>query len=361
MHKAFADWYRQAGLAPSGELLAARWSGVSSLSENLSKKQLLDLLLLFCRDPGEAFETPSFMDEAFRAPDTTFPAQGNVLELRILAGCVIRMTIEADMASAVAAAYGLLCGSFGLSADSIPTVAHIEVAEAYLASKSERVREPHPFALSTGSTVSKEALDALLPATAFAQSPQLRSPLIDSLHDLFEKERQATNKQLAAFLQLVSTQREEIDLLWWLQNAYSPAIGRSFSHLSAEEGCLVIAVELAKATRFLPGPTSILGMIITALSHTKGGSEVSLKQAVNSLPRNWRESRISEAASFALTPICSVYLALAASMETEGEDDWLPVFYKRSKLKADEIKSAQEISLQGYRETLFIKAYAELK
>lgn len=361
MHKEFADWYRQAGVAPSGDLLAGRWSGVSALSEKLSKQQLLDLLQLYCRDPGDAFETPSFLDEAFRAHDATFPARGNVLELRILAGCIVRMTIEADKAPSIAAAYGLLCGTFGISADSVPTAAHVEFAEAFLISKSERVRELQTIAPARVATTTKEKLEALLPAESFAQIASLREPLIASLLDVSERERQATNKQMAALWQLLNAQREELDMLWWLQNAYSRELGRAFNQMSVAEGCLVMAVELAAATRFLPGPASILGMIITSLSQLKGDDKISLKHAVNNLPRQWREARVSSVSAFGLNPICPTYLALAASLETEGEDDWLPVFYKRSRLNADDARSAAEISYQGYRETLFLKAFAELK
>ena len=359
MHKEFADWYRQASVAPASELLDARWSGIEKLSDEPSRSQLINLLVLFCRDPSDAFVAPDYMDEAFREFDSTFPRKGNVHELRILAGAALRTIIDNDGDSSIAAAYGLVCGSFGVSAESIPTTEHVAHAQSFLANRAISVREPAPVSLKNEDWLTKDELEAALPATAFAAIGTLRDPLIATLSDIVKKGRLAAKKVADTQSQLIEAQREELDLLWWLQNSYSHELERSISEMSVAESCLVIAFDLARVTRFIPGPTSIVGMITTALSRADATTPICLQDAVNALPRHWRESHASNLEKGSENQICPVQSAIAASLETDGDDEWVPVFAKRSRLSAKTVHKVPQLAYQAYLERMFIRALEE--
>jgi hypothetical protein len=225
--------------------------------------------------------------------------------------------------------------------------AHVQFAENFVNSMAAQVREPRTITDIRPASITKERLKALFPLDTFDQSPAVRDQLVSALLEVSEKERQASNKQTLALMQLVNSLREELDMLWWLQNAYSQAAEKPLSELSVAESSLAIAFELAGITRFLPGPASILGMIVTSLSYAKGGLEISLKEAVNSLPRACRQTHATESTSGGQLSICPVHLAVATSLETEGEEDWIPVFNKRAKLSAGDTKIASQISNQG--------------
>jgi hypothetical protein len=135
-----------------------------------------------------------------------------------------------------------------------------------------------------------------------------------------------------------------------------------FSNLAASTAVSVLALELADLTVFVPGPSAIFGMIVSALKQTSGHSaKVSIKGVVNSSPREWREIRVGQIGSQPVGSLCPVYLAMSKSLETDGEDDWISAFKKQSQMNADDQFEVRDLAYQVYCERMFVRALSELK
>jgi len=364
MHREFGDWYRAASVAPQAELLELRWSGVEAATEGLTTSLVIELVRLFVLRPTAGYVAPPYFDKAFRDHDTAFPAKGNIEELRVLAGAVLRNALEAERVTASAIAYGLVSAAFGSRHANLPNRDHFAAAQRFLTQRAASIRDSKSSLTGT-SSITRERLDELLPANLFAapqQLPNLRDPLLAALLELSVTAAKAPNANVAGLARIVETQREELNLLWWLQNAFSKDLGVSFTNLSASAAASVLALELADLTIFVPGPSAILGMIVTALKQIPGGdAKVSIKDAVNSTPKEWRQVRVGQNSTQPVLNLAPMHLAMAKSLETDGTDDWLPAFKKQAELNADDAFDARDIAHQVYCERMFVRALSELK
>jgi hypothetical protein len=356
IHKDFADWYRAASVTPSPELINARWKGVETAAVVIEVPDLITLLKIHAVRPQAGYRPPEFLDGVFRAQDPTFPNRDNIEELRILSGAIVRQIIDTDGPLAICAALGLVSSSFGSRRQTVTTADHITSAEEYLARKGGSVRDIEAMPSVKIAPIQKEHLAALLPASVFAanQLPQLHDPLLGTFVN--ESVRLGDSLALfgAAIGRIVQVQREELDMLWWLQTRVSRDLRVPFFELGERQATIVLPKELADLTVFLPGPAAILGMILASLEVTRtDGCGMSIAAAVNSTPRAWREKLSAEQAPVALNDLCPISLAIAKSLDTDGETDWLPVYRKQCDVKIEHDVARTEIAAQVYTERLF--------
>lgn len=357
MHREFADWYRIAALSPPGELLEQRWQAVSDLGTNLSAEQLIEVLRMYAVRPLPSFKAPEFFDAAFRKHDASFPVMSNAEELRVLAGAVLRNIIETDANAAIATSCGLVCSSFGSRLSSMPNKEHVDEAKRYLARMGTSLREVVLPKISSGN-LSAPHFDSQLPAAVFAinQTPALRQPLITALTELA-----AGVSDLDSLRRTIFLQREELNLLWWLQNAFSRTLRVQFSEIPSSAAVCVFASELFDLTLFVPGPTAILGMVVASLSQTRdAGQPLSIQQILNATPRELRSRWISETSAIQTRGLCPLMSAAAKSLSTEGDSDWIPSYKKDMDVSPEEVHAPTDLSIQLYGERTFIKALSEM-
>ena len=361
MNKEFADWYRSASVAPPAALLEQRWAGVEQVAKQISKVQLVELLRLFSGRPTMGLEAPAFLDKAFRDQDSSFPVKGHAEELRVLAGAILRHIVDQGMPASVASAYGLVCTSLGQSYENLPTKDHVFAARRFLVEEAIKVRDGQPAGDAKQAPISRQRLEELLPAAPFHpnQIQTLREPLIVALLEL-SKIGQLPNEALANIQHLVQVQREEMNLLWWLQTAFSRDLRVPFSDIPLKTAVCVLPTELSDLGTFVPGSPAILGMIISALKQTDGKGQVSIKEAVNATPTSWRARRASQESVQLIGSLCPIQFAISKSLDTDGNDDWLPAFRKHSILNADEGFEPPELAQQMYSECMFIRSLLEL-
>jgi hypothetical protein len=205
----------------------------------------------------------------------------------------------------------------------------------------------------------KERFDELMPVAIFAanQTSPLRDPLFSTFND--ESARLSMNLDLfgAALWRVVQVQREELNMLWWLQTKVSRDLRIPFSEFGERQAAVVFPKELADLTVFLPGPAAILGMILASLKTTRADDHgMSVAAAVNSTPRAWREKLSAEQAAAGLGDLCPVSLAMTKSLDTDGETDWLPVYRKQCDVKIEQDVARTELAAQVYTECLFEKS-----
>jgi GTPase-associated system helical domain len=357
IHKDFADWYRMASVTPSAELLAARWAGVEAVAAALDAPQLIALLKVHAVRPQADYKTPDFLDSAFRASDTTFPSR-NVEELRVLSGAILRQVIEMDGSWAISAALGLVSSAFGRR-QTITNPDHIRAAELFLAQKAESVRASDVASSFDLKPIPRGRFDELLPTGPFAvnQTPTLREPLFTMLTEEGGRLRASLDRYAVGIWRVVQAQREELNMLWWLQTRVSRDLGIPFAQLSVKQAAIVLPCELADLTVFLPGPGAILGMILASLESTKSdGSPITVAAAVNSVTRSWREKLNEKVPATGVAEICPISFALAKSLDTDGEADWLPVYRKYCDVSIEADVATVEIAAQVYRERLFLES-----
>jgi hypothetical protein len=359
MHNEFADWYRTASVDLPASVLTQRWQGVEEVTAGLTSMHIVALVRLFSIRPTLGAKAPDFLDAAFRKHDAAFPARDHSQELRVLAGAVLRNAMETNHVTAIAAAAGLVCATFGVRSQGLPNSEHVEIARSYLVKRAAEIRagSSQPARVNV---ISNERLEELMPAHLFAtnQTPGMRAPLFSAFLEQ-SKAMQARDTELSRLKTALQSQREELNLLWWLQVSFSRDLSRSFTQFPIEEAACIFPLELADLTLFVPGSTAIFGILVSALAQTKGGL-CSIQQAINATPREWRTMRVEQQKN-ALDSLCPIAFAMAKSLETSGDDDWVPVYKKVSEIRIDESLEARDIAYQIYGERIFDRALAEIK
>lgn len=317
---------------------------------------------MFCTRPPPGFTTPDFLDEAFRQHDNTFPTTGNQQELRVLAGAILRQAIENKHKTAIAAALGLVCGSYGRDGE-LPTTEHTKAAESFLAAHGAELRDVTSMPKFKATGLSKERFDELMPAAVFApnQTPSARDPLFNTLYEQTNNLTSDIDRYSSPIWRIIQVQREELNILWWLQARFSRDLKSAFTEMTDAQGCLIIGTELADLTVLLPGSGAILGVIIAAQSYTKTSqSQITVIDAVNASPRQWRKVRSAQHDMASIGELCPILLAISKSLETNGDSDWLPVYQRYSDVAINRAAQAIEFSFELYHELLFSRAIVEL-
>jgi hypothetical protein len=363
IHKDFADWYRSASITPSPEFLQARWLGVEQAAGSLDAGAIGALLRLYSIRPQSEYKAPEFLDAAFRNHDTTFPRRDHTEELRVLAGAILRQAIESQNSSAVTAALGIACSTYGSRRQSLPTADHVAAAEKFLARRGAATRDVGVLPTIKATPMTKERYDEVMPATVFQanQTPPLRDPLFATFNDQTNRSTADLNAVSSSLWRIIKAQREEINLLWWLQGRLSRDLKRPFSELTILEASLIFPMELADLTVFVPGPSAILGILISALNGAASQKrELTIASAVNATPREWRERRIESKPVSDFGDLCPVLFAITKSLDTDGEADWLPVYRKQCEVRVDEVSLPSEMGMQLYQERLFLRSISEI-
>lgn len=360
MNTNFADWYRAASVTPPAELIEKRWAGVEAATAALTEQVALELLNLFLFSPAQDYEFPEALDALFRKADPTFPKSGNLQELRVVAGAILRNALEANHALSNLIALGLTCGCFGSRRASVATQDHLLAAERKLALRSRALRNPaFPPSYTTPAGLTKAKLVEQLPADHFQPNatPNLREPLAALLADQSAKIGAGINAAIIGLWRTVQAQGEELNLLWWLQNAHSKELNAPFEKLQTAQAVLTFAVELDALTVFVPGSVSIRALIVRALAETSAnGKKLSIAEVVNATAADWRAKVSKRSPSPAAILLCPMLLAVCKSLETDGPKDWLPVYRKSSGMTADYKGEASELSYQFYLELQFVRS-----
>lgn len=364
MHKDFADWYRAASVNPASNHLESRWKGVEDATTALNSAYLLSLLNLFTIKPAASYQAPDFMDRWFRKHDKALPTSGIIEELRVLAGAILRNAIEKDAPAAIAAAYGLIAASFGGRRKFLPTPGHMRAAEQYLATKATAVRAVKNSPTFKIAQYPRAVFDEKFPPQHWVHSSteNLRDPFYETLGDGTARLNQGLNQVATSLWRTIQVQREELNFLWWLQNKFSSELGKPFVGFSKSEASVVLSMELADLTLFLPAPPSMLGVILNALTFTKPASKpFTIAVAVNSVDRTWRETRFKDAGLSVTGPTCPIMFALSKSIEVDGEDEWFPIYRKNCEVSVEDAMDYKVFATQVYVERLFTRALGELK
>jgi len=363
MHKYFAEWYRAAGLQPKAEDLEKRWQGVENFAKEIKVQNAIELVRLFYARPPQGSDFVDTYSTTFQSADTTFHMRENGLELQVLAGATIAHIIEKTRTNvADALALAMLCGYCQGLRQNVLNGEIVGYARTYLAEKSIRVRESDGnFSVSAPDVDMDELLDALTSAATGNSLTVIKEPIrppFEQLAGAISELATSINNVGEKFTHEINIRREESDILWWVFGEHSRDLDTIISELQMPFAALVAGKELADLVRVVPGPIAASAFLDKMLRFVDPdlSKAISIKDAINAAPREWRRRLIEETAARGIDDIYPVHLAMQKSLEFEKATEWLTPFDKIGDLKSKRAVAPLDLATQMYHERMLMRA-----
>lgn len=344
MHSSFPDWLLGTGVQPDGDTVSKRATGIAALVGSATTANATDLVRVVLGGSPRNASFDSSFTEAFRQTDAAFPGS-NTFERRTLAAATIVELLEETSQASDAAALAVMTMSLQGARPIEGPVPLTELCSNYLESEALRVRTPK------SATAERRRILALLDEhkAAFAEAPAL--PLSQAI----DKTLRQVAQTLDVMAEEQERQSEETNVLWWLFSETSRDLQAHVAELAPAVAAIVLGSELAGCTRLLPVLYSSSGLLSAALKRNSqiNDQPIRLVDAINALPRAWREAAPNADDS---TPL---FLGVKKSLETDGADDWVPVYRKAAGPLADLGLPARTLALQSYHERMLLRATVE--
>jgi hypothetical protein len=373
MHERFPDWYRitTAGLdsALPPDLFQRRWEGVELVCKELADGEEFDLVRLFTRTPPPSVPLLTKFRAAFRKTDAGFPAQGNDLEIGVLAGvAIIHRMSQSPQTAGDRAGLAVLCAR-GVPETNTPDWARplIDEINATYTERCKDLRGPAsitPVEFNAKAVqVDLDAFTTAFPSGDWTQVQRLGAKGMLSLLTAINNLATVTSAAIDALKLQQQLRQEETDILWWMTAEYSRDLDRRLAEVKLPAAALVAGKELADFVS-IPGPLpakSFLDRVLSTCGTKSAHHKPSeLKAAVNALSKEWRTGIAKEAGFARVKDLCPVLGAVGASLATEGADEWVPVYRKAYQREANLQLSGVELAYQVYREWLLVRSATKL-
>lgn len=362
MHRNFADWYRLVEIEPTDQLLKRRWPAVEKFAKAATAPQILDLVrLLYGRPPKKEDLDQEFRD-AFRVFDSAFPSQDNDAEIRVLAGACLVAILEGRRASVpLLAALAIVCGEWLASDETKAGLLDFpDRARRLLTTQALEVRKTDdpPEIATLGEELAKqaEAVNSALRQGNWSPVATASAAAIQTLAAAIGQLSSAVAEAVSSAEHVQSVCSEEINILWWLFAEHSRDLEVPFRDLGVPATCVVAGKELNDLVVFAPGPVSaraILARMLRSLDPDLR-STASFADVVNATPREWRIRLAEELRDVPANDLTPVLLAVTKSLETDGKEDWLPVYEKATGAPARQVVSLLDVGYQVYQEMMLL-------
>lgn len=349
----FIRRYRSVLIEEDPTKLQARWAGASALV-NAAKASDVEAMirLVFDREDPDPAAIARFKT-AFADVDPFFGSTENAQEVRVLAGAVLadllRGRDDAEHQAALALTTAALDGARSTELD----FDLVGMAEAALAKTAEEARVRPSKIQKTVAAASKK-VDEALTAYATAQDEASALAAMKALSAQLNLVVTNTNSVVAGVVEAFETfqrvQDEELQLLWWLTNAWSESLDRPLAEVPEAARPLVVGAELADLTETYPGPASIDGLLLK--SGVGADSALGVVDGVNACPLDWLKALTAPRARSPLT--LPLHEAVARRLETGDPDSWVGAWSKVTGLAADVTLPPQALGRLFYRERLLV-------
>lgn len=343
-----ADWYRLVSITPDSEMLGKRKQGIEKYVVGMNMQSAFEVVRLFL---GYEPKNNKFIDElraAFRDVDELFQLRDNDLEMRVLAAASIEYCTSSNHKHSTNIALATICASFQKT-DTLSIVDEtINLSHKFLNMKSVNLRSREALP----SIKLDIKLDELKKSLQTSVTYDTLAPAIDYL-----KHFSSVKKALNILEKSLRAQEEETDILWWLLGEYSNDLKCNVASLEQSAATIISAKELADKTRIIPGPISIEAFLSKAIQKSKQNNKdtITLKEAINSTPLDWRDKTIGQKLFDDVIDLCPVHCAIRKSVESGDDDSWIAGFEKQIEIKADKQLSPLLLSLQTYKECLLVE------
>jgi hypothetical protein len=363
MHKYFADWYRAAALEPKAEDLEKRWQAIESFAKKIKVQNALDLVRLFYARPTHSADFIDKYSAAFQTADPTFQMRDNALELQLLSGAAIAHIIETTRTYVTdAVAFAMLCGFCQGLRQRVLNGEIVESAHAYLANKSVNVRAGSgSFEVKPPDIDLEVLLDTLTGAATGSSLATLKEPIsppFEKLATAISDLTSSINKMAIKVAEEIKVRREESDILWWVFGEHSRDLSKRMAELPLPFATLVAGKELADLVRVIPGPLAAQAYLDKMLRFVDAdlSNSTSIKDAVNTASREWREKLIEERKAGAVEGLCPIHLAVEKSLDFDKPAGWPTQFDKSTELKSKAAIAPLALATQIYHEKMLMSA-----
>ncbi len=354
MNQLFPDWYHNTGIDVSDDEIKKRSQGVEAFAKKLKIDQALDLIRLFNGGPVEEFRER--FGTSIQKADATFRIRNNDHEMRLLAGAVIAETLNTRGSSTVndvtaigvltANCRGLVSNDTGMQEDIL------SAATRYLDKEAITVRHADSIDLSEKSDEVTQAIEQFKQIVTQPPLAAVKDAFAAPV-ELIDKHLLAQASELKKLKYELQIQREESNMAWWVLGEYSRDLNKPFADYNVAAVCVISGKELAAITELMPGPRSAPALLdhVIHSATTELPEAVTLKDAINNTPRDWRQGWISSIRLEPLVDLCPVHLAVQLSL---GGDAWVRAFNSRGTIKATQSFTPLDLALETYQESLLV-------
>ena len=355
MHQDFARWYETVSLGENAARRQGRWEGISSVVGDASQEMVEALLRLAYNTRQVPLQsTIQTIRQHFKTADETFEMSGNDRELQVLSGaCLAALMEDSDADEAAVAALAVTTAALVTGRKTNLPMDLASLGERAINLLSEKNRKRPSLAISNAplkvdfeKSVAKvtEQQDWTGIAQAFTLAADSTRVAIRSLTT-----RQ--NQMMSATERFIRVQDEELQMLWWLTGQRSGDYACAFDAVPADAQPFVFASELAVATEFLPGPSSVKAILSRA--GLKGGKTVAITAAVDAPSSEWLQGMVEDIdPSPVSTPL---HYAIKRQLEIGAGEAWVPAWASATGINAEHALSRLTLGELFYRERLLIK------
>src|SRR5437588_2251498 len=130
------------------------------------------------------------------------------------------------------------------------------------------------------------------------------------------------------------------------------------SELPLPFATLVAGKELADLVKLIPGPLASRAFLDKMLRFVDPAlnTKISIKDAVNSAPEDWRRLLLEERDAEDVDDLCPIHLATRKSLESDRPASWPGSFDKNTGLKSRTAIPPLDVAAQIYDERLLMSA-----
>jgi hypothetical protein len=155
---------------------------------------------------------------------------------------------------------------------------------------------------------------------------------------------------------------EESSMLWWLVSECSRDQNEPWKTVKLLASSIIAGKELADLTRVVPGPVAapaFLDRILRLSNSGKTLKPVSIKEALEKTPRDWRE--LYTVVPVGLAQLCPISSAIKLSLTVSEGEDWSPVFRKGTALEPESKMPPTGLAYQTFLEHMLQRLVKELE
>lgn len=360
MHEQFEHWYSRVDLGDDPDRLTNRWTGIAAVIANVDLGHCGGLIDLFLDRGGpDSDSAREFIQGLMAEADETFPEDGNIAELSLIAEIVLALAMEESKKDEFAGCVANLT-SAAFAGGLIPVDSATDLlgrAQSAARIQAVEIRSRSKLSNLSGSTAPKLDL-----ASAVADGDNMGD--FNKAREVFERIEEKIGAAIAGSAKIAAKERrilenqlaiqdEEIDLLWWASNQVVSATGDPIISLPDGARALIVGADAANLTNFTPGPVSLPALLEKAgMSRDK---HTTISDAINAVDTEWLKAISPETVSQRLP----IHFAIAKRLETPDKNAW-PAHWA-SIVRLDNSASLSEIELAHlfYNERLALSAVGD--
>lgn len=353
-----ADCYGHAGLSAENDKISLRIDPVKAISDNLTRKQVLDLVRLYFGLPVLA--DMSWFTEPIISADVSFSMIANERELSIIAMALLAQDIgvEQDGITAQAVLVAHACGK----RKPIVYPQFVEMVKA--AAKDLTITERHANDLNQ--TIKARALKKdlgasetdLVPQNDFATMNEVLKKLNIDSHDMNKFLATQLNSALKPIRSELVNLREEKDMLWWLIGGQSTQLEEPYCDMNEARAAFLIGSELADLCRTPLGP-SASGFLLRKALH-EGRTDKMSKVKIGDLPKLFAIDDLRIISNITtidqVRDLCFFNNALARANDMASTTAWKNKYIEDGSLSEKTQFAPSELAMQSFRETLLLNS-----